>query len=343
MIRRLLWTLLILVAALMLVVRCAQAQGTWGVNAAVSSSGVPVGTTTTITVGVTPSVTVNAVVHIVLTDPAGNTAANNIPAPFTAGHSLNVQWAYAPAATAVNGLYQVGIVILDAAAAMQLAQPFPNVTSFTVVGGVTAVPSTPPVTTPPPPAVVDHKPPCMPKILQWPLAVAYGLLPDGTSTRYTVYGGWLCQTPTGFSAVTYELSPTAQVEDAVLRFMAGMLSPADAAAMIAAGIETTPMTPTEQAFADAQLAGLMPVIKVAFNPPSTTRPVYTANADGTLNPSAVAGELVAVADPCDPRRQLAGTQYFSVAGRPNVGSAGSTLPAGSYTICVITRLPFGVN
>lgn len=329
LIRRLLWTLLIGVGAMFVMAKCAMAQAPAGWTISdlkLSAFSLAPGGAETVTVTFTsPADAAGATLSVAIYDPTGAHVTNGqtwqTGVNLTAGQPL-------PAAPLVwtvpagqpPGIYTVavGAFLADGSNPFYLTE----VANFTLM----AAPG----------------PPCMPNLVQWPPAVVHGQLPDGVSTRYSYHGGWLCRGPTGYRAIDYLLSPTADIEDAVLRFLAGFLSPADAAAMIAAGTDSVPLTATEKAFGDAQVAALLPVVKVAFVDQLTpTRQVYGANADGTLNPAAVPGELVSVADPCDPRFQLAGTPYFSVAGRPNVN--GGTLPAGSYALCVITAYPHGVN
>lgn len=331
-IRRLLWALILLLAVLFVAIEptrafAQSAQASW-------SSSVPLLSVSTVAQGETEVVTASftsvaaasgATLDIEIKDVTGLKVAQGWQTgiAFSAGQTIAIApLVWTVPATQAPGSYTVSLGVFDSS----------NATLYWVNSVATFT-----VTASAPVAILPH---CLPK-LQLPMAVSHGALPAGTSTRYTHFATWLCATPNGYIAQHYQVSLNESIDLAILSFLSGGLSAADAATLIAIGIDATPFTATENAFSDAQLAAVQPTIKVAFNDTATTRPVYGLNADGTLNPAPIAGELVSVADVCNAAVQIPGTQYFSVSGRPNV--SGGVLPPGSYTICVITAFPFGVN
>jgi hypothetical protein len=181
--------------------------------------------------------------------------------------------------------------------------------------------------------------------VQWPLAVSYGTLPAGVSTRYDSYAVWVCNTPGGYITWT-DLFTFSNMAVYAWRYATGTWT----AAQGQADCQTScvPPTPTEAAFQQTIMTPVRPKALVAFNGASLTRSVYTVNADGTLNGTPLPGVLVAVAAPCDetkriPVTPLPGPQaaaYYSVAGDAN--TLGGTIPENSYTICSVA-LPIGAN
>lgn len=182
---------------------------------------------------------------------------------------------------------------------------------------------------------------CLPKI-QWPLAVAFGSVPSsvGAHDYYAVY---VCNTPGGYTTVSY-MGTMAQDAANIVNFVRGLYSTVQAAADCAASCSTP--TGAESAFLAPIVASSRPKALVAFNGASLTRSVFALNPDGTLNPTAVAGEAVSVAAPCDETIRIpSAPAYFSVGAQSNVGpgqSAASVLPPGSFAICVVS-LPIGSN
>lgn len=180
--------------------------------------------------------------------------------------------------------------------------------------------------------------PCLPKI-QWPPKVSYGAPPAGVTARYDIYGTWVCELPSGYLATSW-LTTKAGLAFALVNYETGNLTKAQADADCA----TTCVAPvdTELAFIQAQLSAAQPKALVAFNGAKTTRSVYAANADGTLNPTPVANSSIAVASPCDSSNRLVTSpSYYSVSGQPNASAPGQMLGA-LYAVCVVT-LPIGAN
>jgi hypothetical protein len=179
--------------------------------------------------------------------------------------------------------------------------------------------------------------PCFPRI-QWPLAVTHGPIPTGVSTRYDTYAVWVCEQPGGY-VTTANLFSMANVAPFAWQYVAGTWSKAQADTDCTA----TCVAPTasEAAFMQTVMTPAYPRAVVAFNGTSLTRNVYTTNTNGTLNPTPVGGEQVAVAARCNEgSRIVSAPNYYSVAGLPN--SVGGVLPANSYTVCVVS-LPIGAN
>lgn len=75
----------------------------------------------------------------------------------------------------------------------------------------------------------------------------------------------------------------------------------------------------------AELEQFAAVAVVATNGPSTTRPVYPLNPDGTRGTTALT-QRVTVGSPCDITRRVQGTNYYAVAG--GVALCKFTAPAG---------------
>lgn len=334
--RRLLWILLTAVVILFAIVMplraFAQGAPSFGAGDLKLSMLAPApGDSEVATVSFTSLAAVNgATLDIEIYDPSGTRVAQSWQTGviFTAGQTVPANplvWTVPQGA--VPGIYTVKLGVWDGSNAIQLWIDQANV--FTVTGAAAA------------PAQTAKAAACLPKLHHIPWSVSYGKMPAGVSVRYDHFGAWLCEKPYGYIVQVYQLSLTAEIEDAILHFVALAMTPEDAAAMILAHTDTAQLTATEQAFTDALIAAVQPVIRVAFNAGSPTRPVFSANADGTLNQTPVAGELVAVDDSCNPAARVPGTQYFGVAGRPNVN--GGTLPAGSFAACMISRFPYGVN
>lgn len=179
-------------------------------------------------------------------------------------------------------------------------------------------------------------PPCLPNpILP---SYAWGAVPITVSTRYDTWGIWVCEHPDGYTTHMwmFKLSDMALY---FVKYKVGLISKADADADCAT--TCVDATPAEDAFATPLKASYYPLALVALNGASFTRPVYTANADGTLNPTPVAGASVSVAARCDEGRRIVGSPYYSVAGLPNVSAPGQVLGA-VFTICTV-QLPIGSN
>jgi hypothetical protein len=174
-------------------------------------------------------------------------------------------------------------------------------------------------------------PVCYPKA-PW-LNETWGFLPAGISTTRDMYAAWVCNTPTGYQtfATVFLLTDVAKT---VLQFTKGTWTAAQATADCTANC--TAPTPLEWQFMQTIFPTARPQALVAFNGASLTRPVYGVNSTGNLVTTAVAGEAVAVAAPCDETsRIVTAPQYYSVGGQSNAASgatAVSVLPAGSYTI-----------
>lgn len=178
---------------------------------------------------------------------------------------------------------------------------------------------------------------CLPKP-QWPASIAYGSVPSTVSTRFDTYAVWVCNTPTGY-VTNSAIFLVSDIIQSVMAYAAGTRSLADVNTDCSANCQTP--TAAEIAFMAQMTAVSAPTARVAFNGDTLTRGVYTANADGTLNPTPVATSSVAVAATCDPTKRLSSTPYFSVAGQPDATNSGQTLSA-VYAVCVVS-LPVGSN
>lgn len=178
---------------------------------------------------------------------------------------------------------------------------------------------------------------CLPKP-QWPASMAYGSVPTTVSTRFDTYAVWVCNTPTGYVANS-GIFLLSDIIKSVMAYVGGKLALADVNADCAANCQAP--TDAESAFLAQLVATNGPKALVAFNGATVTRSVYAANADGTLNPTPIAGSSVSVAAACNPGARLAGTPYFSVSGRPDASKPGQTLGA-VYAVCVVS-LPVGAN
>lgn len=179
-------------------------------------------------------------------------------------------------------------------------------------------------------------PACLPKA-PWK-NLLYGSIPSSISSRYDTYAVWTCEQPSGYSTYGYMFNLAGSALQ-FLQYQAGLLTKAQADADCA--VNCVPPTAAEDAFLTPLVTSHYPLALVAFNGSSLTRPVYAANADGTLNPTAVAGSSVAVASRCNEGLRLIGTIYYSVKGLPNASSPGSVL-GDVYTICSV-NLPLGSN
>lgn len=180
-------------------------------------------------------------------------------------------------------------------------------------------------------------PPCLPN----PLFAHYtwGAVPPTVSSRYDTYGIWVCEHPNGYTTHAYEFNLAGNAL-AFIQYKVGILTKAQADADCAASC--VPPTQTEDDFMRPIKAAFYPLALVALNGDSFTRPVYAANADGTLNPTPVPNASVAVAARCNEGlRIVASPIYYSVAGLPNAASPGNVL-GDVYTICAV-NLPIGSN
>lgn len=202
---------------------------------------------------------------------------------------------------------------------------------------LSAVELTPPV----PAAGSGAVPVCYPKA-PW-VNLTWGFLPAGISTAHDMYVAWVCGLPGGYQTFASVFLLT-DVIKTTLQFSKGTWTAAQATADCKANC--TAPTPGEWAFMQTIFPAARPKALVAFNGVSLTRPVYNVDSTGNLVATAVAGEAVAVAAPCDETNRVAtAPSYYSVGGQSNA-AAGSTavlvLPAGSYTICAI-NFPIGSN
>jgi hypothetical protein len=180
-------------------------------------------------------------------------------------------------------------------------------------------------------------PPCLPKV-QFPLAAVTAPIPPGVSTRYDTYSVWICNLPNGYNVNAWLYSMPG-VSTAVLNYARGLWTKAQADADCAT--TCVDPTPTEATFLNQLRAVNKPPAKVSFNGSNATRSVYSTNADGTLNPTPIAGSSVAVAGRCDSAIRIPGTSYYSVQGQPNASKAGAVLGA-VFAVCVVT-LAIGAN
>lgn len=196
------------------------------------------------------------------------------------------------------------------------------------------------VVTPPP--YVPPVPPCLP-------AVRFGSEVDGVipiqtpaiTTRYTNFVAWVCQFPAGYQTYVTLFNPEPTTLTAIWNYIKGMWTLAQAQAdCLASCVQPTA---SESAYQQLLMTTYRPKAVVAFNGTSITRSVYTTNTDGTLNSTPVAGESIAVAASGDETNRIPSAQaYYSVAGQVNASNPTTVLPAGSYTICVVS-FPVGSN
>lgn len=180
-------------------------------------------------------------------------------------------------------------------------------------------------------------PPCLPKV-QWPLAVVTGPIPAGVSTREDTYAVWVCNLPAGYKVQAWLFTMPA-VSTVALNYALGTWTKANADADCATNCADA--TATETTFLQQLMAANKPPARVAFNGNNPVRSVYSANADGSLNPTPVAGSSVAVAASCDSGTRIPGTTYYSVQGLPDASKAGLILGA-LFAVCVVS-LPIGAN
>ena len=179
-------------------------------------------------------------------------------------------------------------------------------------------------------------PVCLPKI-QWPLAEHHETIPAGVSTRYTMSSTYVCTTPAGFVTMVNLFAPTADVIQAAWDYANGNKTLAQAQADCA--VTCVPNTDSEQSYSNALVLKYTPIAVVAFNGAATSRGVYTTKADGTLNPTPLAGEQIAVGTRCAeglriPQTTTSTTGYYSVSGLKD--THGNALPAGSYAVCIVS-------
>lgn len=202
----------------------------------------------------------------------------------------------------------------------------------------TAVVTAPP---PPPPDPVTPAagPACFPDVVL-PARVRSIALPLGVSARYDRVAVWTCQIPTGYRNEVWLFSYS-EVADFVADAMLGAFN--ETAARQKCEMQCTPATDSEKAFADQWSSQFRARAVVRASGTATTRPVYALNADGTRNPTAVAGARVAVGASCSISRRIAGTNYYSVEGQLNAATSDPGDVLGTlYSVCSVT-LPIGVN
>lgn len=160
-------------------------------------------------------------------------------------------------------------------------------------------------------------------------------LPSGISDRFGYVGIWSCDLPT--KIVSYAFLFSWGEAKAVAK---RSITVDDVNALCAK--TCVALTASEQTYLDQMLAQYGAKGFVAANRGAQSRPVYGANADRTKN-DASRPERVAVGAKCDLSKRLAGTDYFSVAGQPNVATADpdDVLP-DVYAVCEV-RAPLGLN
>jgi len=180
-------------------------------------------------------------------------------------------------------------------------------------------------------------PVCLPRV-QWKPALVSAAIPAGVSTRFDTYAVWICDMPSGY-VVSAWLFTTADVATTVINYARGLWTKSDADADCAK--TCVDPTPSEATFIQQLISVNKPPTRVAFNGSNTKRSVYAANADGTLNPSPIAGSSVAVAGPCDSGARIPRTTYYSVAGQADASKPGAVL-GKVYAVCVVT-LSNGAN
>jgi hypothetical protein len=323
----------LLVITALLGVAAAAAQGTWSVGTAVSSSGVPVGTSTNVVSIFTAPAAATVTLETQILGPGGAIVdqVQQSGVTFQAGQTISATAvAYAPPATAVNGTYTVAVGVLDGGGNRLYWNA--GAASFAVIGGV-APSSAPTAGTWAPPL-----PPCLPKV-QYPVAEVDDVLPAAVSTRYTRFAVWVCQLPGGYITYADLFTPDQTVLQVIWNYIKGAwtLSQAQADCMATC----VPPTASENTFLQSLVAKYRPKAVVAFNGSTLVRSVYTTNPDGTLNPTPVAGESIGVASPCDETTRIASApSYYSVAGQKDQNSR--PLQQGRYAVCVVS-LPIGAN
>lgn len=285
-----------------------------------SATSVPVGGSITVTASFTSSAAVTgATLDTEIYDPTGAKVAQSwqTGVNFTAGQTIvATALAYSVSATAVPGTYTVDLGTFSSAGVSALWSA--SVTTFTVTAAVTG-------------------PQCLPKV-QWPLAVNYGSITAGVSTRFDTYAVWVCNMPQGY-LTTSSMFTLSNLAPYALQYVAGLWTSAQAAADCA----TTCVAPTaaELAFIAPLMQSIRPKALVSFNGASLTRSVYTANSDGTLNATPVPNESVAVGTPCDQTtRIVTAPSYYSVAGQNDQNA--KPLQQGSFAVCVVSQ-PIGSN
>lgn len=253
-------------------------------------------------------------------DPSGTKVAQTwqVGVTFAAGQTIAAAPVIFQAAAGVAvGTYTVNMGVFDSTGAQLFWAS--SVATFTV----TATPG--------------GGPACLPRV-QWPLAVVWGSMPAGVSTRFDTYAVWVCNLPGGY-LTTSTMFVLSNVAPFALQYAAGLWTKAQAAADCTA--TCVPSTPAELAFITGIMQSNRPTALVAFNGASSTRSVFSTNADGTLNASPIAGESVAVGTHCDETRRIqTAPAYFSVAGQKDQG--GSPFASGIYALCVVS-LPNGSN
>jgi hypothetical protein len=198
------------------------------------------------------------------------------------------------------------------------------------------------VTPPAPPSTPPASPPapfkCLPEPT-FPVKASWGNLPDGVSVSADKYAAWVCDTPAGYMSYAHVFL-LSDVIAHIWNYIKGTFGLADANALCQSKCWSS-FTTTEQAFNEKQLSLVMPVAVVSTNGSTKTRAVYRANADGTINSTAVSTSRVTVGVPCNASHRIAGSNYYSVEGQPDASNAGKML-GEVYAICTVT-LPFGAN
>ena len=184
-----------------------------------------------------------------------------------------------------------------------------------------------------PPPYVPPVPPCLPKIAFG--SEADDVIPTQTpaiTTRYTNWSIWVCQLPAGYQTYASLFNPDQSTLLLIWNYIKGMWTLAQAQASAAYNLQPTP---SEQAYLNTLMAKYRPIAVVAFNGANTTRSVYTTNSDGTLNPTPLQGETVAVATRCDETSRIpTSPTYYSVAGQNDQNA--QPLKPGSFAVCVLS-------
>lgn len=299
----------------------AQTCATWCAGAPlVSASSVVIGSSITVTASFTSATAdTGAILATVVYDPAGTQVAKGWQAvTFAAGQTITaIPVVYSPVAGALIGTYTVALGIYEASGTQDLWQN--AVASLTVV------------------APASNGPACLPKV-QWPLAVVWGSIPAGVSTRYDTYAVWICNLPGGYFT-TSTMFAASNLLPLAMQYAGGTWTAAQAAADCAATCASS--TPAELAFITPIMQANRPKALVTPNGASTTQPVYTIFSDGTLNPVPIANETIAVGTTCDETaRIVTAPSYFSVAGQKD--QAGSAFTTNIYALCTVSPL-IGTN
>lgn len=346
------------------------AQSVWNGGVVVGSSGVPVGSSSTLIASLTAPADTTAIVEFLLTDAKGNVAVvAQENAVFKAGQSTNVSYVYTPTVTSLNGTYNIGVAVFDSTASTQLFASG-TVATLTVVGGSdTVVPpsiftpppaSGPPVSSAPPsssppssaPNPAVRVPPCYPsKVKLLGAAIGAPAIIGGTftadvdgntipssSTRYDRWSIWVCDMGNGYLTNGSMYASSSNVIDFAWNYLFGSWSATQARSDCAASCSVA--TVAEDTFLQQFLQKYRPKAFVRVNGKLPTRDVYVKKPDGVTRNTTPVGLKVPVGIRCNEADRIANTDFYSVMGAADIN--GVALPH-VYTDCGGVVFPLTPN